>query len=229
MRVWGIVLAAGAGERFGARKQFALLGGEPLVVHALRAAAASCEGVTLVLPGPVREDGWGALGASAVVAGAATRAGSVRAGLAAVPPDADIVVTHDAAHPLASGPLFRRVVGGVRDGAAAAVPVLAAVEVVKRVERGHIRASVGREGLGLAQMPMAFRTEVLRHAHAGGSVTGAIEDSALVEALHYEIAAVDGEATNVHVTTPADLRVAEALLGLVHLLPRPEHTRPPSG
>ena len=92
-----------------------------------------------------------------MVAGGATRADSVRAGLAAVPEDADIIVVHDAARPLATSSLFAAVVDAVRsEGADAAIPVLPVADTVKRVEGATVRSTVDRDGLVAVQTPQAF-------------------------------------------------------------------------
>src|SRR5262245_48464005 len=103
-RVWAIVVAGGRGERFGEAKQFLPLGDGRLVDHAVTAAATACAAVVVVLPAGTAWDGPPVAG---TVTGGATRAASVRAGLAAVPADAEIVVVHDAARPLAPPALFR--------------------------------------------------------------------------------------------------------------------------
>src|SRR5437899_995842 len=107
MTVWVVVVAAGAGERFGTLKQYEHLGDRRVLDWALASARAVADGIVLVVP-PDRADAAEA-GADAVVVGGATRAGSVRAGLAAVPGDAEILVVHDAARPLASAGLFEEV------------------------------------------------------------------------------------------------------------------------
>lgn len=123
--VWAIVVAGGSGTRFGGAKQFEDLAGRRVLDWAVAAARSVCDGVVTVLPADRLEAG--------ARAGGASRSASVRAGLAAVPAAAEIVVVHDAARPLAGGELFERVVAAVRDGAAAAVPVLAITDTVKRL------------------------------------------------------------------------------------------------
>ena len=108
MSTWAIVVAAGAGERFGERKQFERLGPDRVVDWALRAAAEHCDGVVLVVPADTA-DAHVAPGADAVVAGGATRSASVRAGLAALPSGAAVVVVHDAARPVPVDEVWRRV------------------------------------------------------------------------------------------------------------------------
>ncbi|MCM3884013.1 IspD/TarI family cytidylyltransferase [Frankia sp. R82] len=216
--VWTIVLAAGGGTRFGGRKQFFHLGGEPLVAHPVLASWPASDGIVVVLPdGP----GWVAPPGVRVVSGGATRAESVRAGLAAVPRDTAIIVITDAAHPLASAELYRRVVAEVRAGADAAVPGLPLTEVVKAVqpEPGGALvagASLVRETHRLVQTPHAFRAELLRAVHAGAPE--AVEDSAMVAAAGGRIVVVAGEPANIHVTTPDELAMARLLLTHVRTL-----------
>src|SRR5690606_18734791 len=119
-RVWAIVVAAGAGRRFGGHKQYEPLAGRRVVDWSLEAARAAADGVVLVVAAGRAGDAEPA--ADAVVAGADTRSGSVRAGLAAVPADAEVIVVHDGARPLAGADLFAAVVRAVREGADAAVP-----------------------------------------------------------------------------------------------------------
>jgi 2-C-methyl-D-erythritol 4-phosphate cytidylyltransferase / 2-C-methyl-D-erythritol 2,4-cyclodiphosphate synthase len=150
-------------------------------------------------------------GADEVVAGGETRSASVRAGLAAVPPDTDVVVVHDAARPLASSRLFRSVVDAVHAGADGAVPGLPLVDTVKRLGRGgEMGDTVDRSELVRVQTPQAFRADVLRRAHAGGAE--ASDDAALVERLGGRVVVVPGEEANAKLTEAGDLAAAEARL-----------------
>ncbi|HEV2993655.1 MAG TPA: 2-C-methyl-D-erythritol 4-phosphate cytidylyltransferase [Acidimicrobiia bacterium] len=203
-----IVVAAGGGTRFGAPKQFAHLDGTRLVDRAVAVASAACDTVILVLPAAHR---WDGPPVAAVVAGGATRADSVRAGLAAVPVGADIVVVHDAARPLATKALFTAVVAAVRDGADAAVPGVALADTVKRVEGDRVVETLPRAQLVAVQTPQAFRAAALGAAHAGGA--DATDDAALVEAAGGTVVVVPGDPANLKVTTTGDLAVAATLLG----------------
>ena len=114
VRTWAIVVAAGGGVRFGGAKQFASLGDSSVLDLAVDVARSACDGVVVVLP---PESTWQAPAGVQSAAGGATRSDSVRAGLAHVPDDVDIVVVHDAARPLASRRLFELVVAAVAGGA----------------------------------------------------------------------------------------------------------------
>jgi 2-C-methyl-D-erythritol 4-phosphate cytidylyltransferase len=210
--VWVVVVAAGSGRRFGAPKQFAQLGGRPLVQWALESARAVADGVVLVVPAgdpPDRGSPVARHGADVVVVGGDSRAASVRCGLAAVPASADVLVVHDGARPLASPALFRAVVAAVTDGADAAVPGLAVVDTLKRVDDGAVTATVARDGIVSVQTPQAFRADVLRRAHVDASE--ATDDAGLVESLGATVRVVPGDPRNIKVTTAADLEVAQAL------------------
>jgi 2-C-methyl-D-erythritol 4-phosphate cytidylyltransferase len=202
-----IVVAAGSGERFGAPKQFLPLGAARVVDHAIAAAATACDDVILVLPAGHR---WDGAAVTATVTGGATRAESVRAGLAAVPPDADVIVVHDAARPLATAALFAAVIDAVRAGADAAVPAVAVTDTVKRVDGDRVLDTPPRDTLVAVQTPQAFRAATLRAAHADGG--DATDDAALVEAAGGTVVTVPGDPRNLKVTTTTDLAVAAALL-----------------
>jgi len=206
-RVWAVIVAAGFGERFGGPKQFAELGGARLVDHAVATATAACDAVVLVVPDAAD---WQGADVAGLVTGGDTRAGSVRAGLAAVPASAEIVVVHDAARPLATADLFAAVIAAVRDGADGAVPGLAVTDTLKRVDDVRVTATVDRLGLVAVQTPQAFAAGILRAAHASGAE--ATDDAALVEALGGTVVVVPGDPRNLKVTGPADLMVATALL-----------------
>ena len=209
--VWAVVVAAGGGSRFGAHKQFASLGGRPVVAWSVVSARSVADGVVVVLPegDPGIAGGERLHGADLGVAGGATRAASVRAGLAAWPVDVDIVVVHDGVRPLASPALFRAVVEKVRAGADAVVPALPVVDTLKQVSGDTVTGAVARAGVVSVQTPQAFRVEVLRRAHEGGP--DATDDAALVEALGATVRVVPGDPRNLKVTTPADLEIAQAL------------------
>ena len=209
---YAIVVAGGSGSRFGdaVPKQFLELGGRRLIDWALAAAGAACTGVVAVVPA-AHLDATLAAGVTAV-AGGPTRSASVRAGLAAVPADAAVIVVHDAARPLADPALFERVVAAVRDGADGAVPGVRIADTIKRVDPsgGRVVETLDRSILRAIQTPQAFAAEVLRRAHAGGG--DATDDAALVEAAGGRVVVVEGDPANLKVTEPDDLVRAENLL-----------------
>jgi 2-C-methyl-D-erythritol 4-phosphate cytidylyltransferase/2-C-methyl-D-erythritol 2,4-cyclodiphosphate synthase len=206
--VAAIVVAAGDGVRFGARKQFAVLEGRTVAARAVEAARSVAVTVVLVAPSDACDD---AHGADLVVAGGATRSASVRAGLEAIDPSTLVVVVHDAARPLASPQLFGAVVAALDSGddIVAVVPGIGISDTVKRLDAtGRVESTLVRDHLITVQTPQAFVAHVLRAAHASGAE--GTDDASLVEALGGKVAVVEGELTNLKLTDAADLEVARA-------------------
>ena len=209
VHVIGIVLAAGSGERFGGAKQYALLRGERLVDRAIRTVTQACGPPILVLPDV---GGWSGPPTAAVVVGGSTRTESVRNAMAAVPEEAEAIVVHDVARPLASAMGMAALVAAVDAGADAAVPVWDLPDTVKqqRGDDGGLR-HVGREGYVVAQSPMAFRAAALRQVFATYD-TVPIEESIAVERLGGTVVGVPGDRWSPHVVEPRDLEMVARLL-----------------
>jgi 2-C-methyl-D-erythritol 4-phosphate cytidylyltransferase len=212
--VWAVVVAAGGGSRFGGLKQFEDLGGRAVVDWSVEAARSVADGVVLVLSDEVATDpSTDSYGADIIAIGGANRSASVAAGVRAVPAEAEVIVVHDGARPLASGALFRSVVSAVRAGADGAVPGLALADTVKQVDDGAtVMSTVERRGLVAVQTPQAFRADLLRQAHEAGFE--ATDDAGLVEAQGATVRVVPGDPRNLKVTTPADLDMARVLAGV---------------
>ncbi len=170
---------------------------------ALAAAAAHSDGVVLVVPADLAQEPEP--GVDAVVAGGETRSGSVRAGLAAVPGDAEVVVVHDAARPVPCPAVWDAVLTAVAEGADAAVPGIPVTDTLRSLDGGL----VDRSRVVAVQTPQAFRAGALRGAHAGGGE--ATDDASLVEAAGGRVVVVDGDPRNLKITTPVDLALAELL------------------
>ena len=195
-QIWTIVVGGGSGRRFGATKQYEVLGDVRVIDRSAAVAREVSDGIVLVVP-PEDADREGA------VAGGATRSESVRAGLAAIPDDATIICVHDAARPLASADLYRRAIAAVLDGADAAIPAIAVADTIKVVADGVVVSTPDRSSLVAVQTPQAFRASVLREAHERGG--DATDDAALVESLGGVVVVVDGDARNRKITVPDDL------------------------
>ena len=204
--VWSVVVAAGSGARFGGDQQAADLAGQPVVVRSVRAAASVSDWVVVVVAANRRSAVVDLLagldGVEAVVDGGSTWSASVRCGLAAVPADAEVVLVHDGARPLATPDLFRRVVGAVCLGAEAVVPGIPVADSLRSAE-GRV---IERDGVITVQTPQGFAAEVLRRAHADGGE--ASDDATLVEAAGATVVVVEGEPANLKVTRPIDLALA---------------------
>jgi 2-C-methyl-D-erythritol 4-phosphate cytidylyltransferase len=209
MSVAAVVVAAGQGQRFGGPKQFAILNHDTVTAHSVRAARSVAERVVLVVPPNYQGNGEGA---DVVVVGGATRAASVRAGLEECG-DAEVIVVHDAARPMATPSLFASVVDAVQSGADGAIPGLPIADTVKRIRHDGasmvVDGTVEREELMTVQTPQAFARDALVRAHASGG--DATDDAALVEANGGRVVVVAGEVDNVKITVPGDLSRAASI------------------
>jgi 2-C-methyl-D-erythritol 4-phosphate cytidylyltransferase len=212
-QVWAIVVAGGSGQRFGRLKQFAMLADRPVAQWSVEACRSVSSGVILVVPEGCED--LGDCGADRVITGGASRSASVRCGLTAVPDQAEVIVVHDAARPLASGALFDAVIAAVSGPGAeaeAAVCAVAVSDTIKQVDHGYVMTTLPRADLVAVQTPQAFRAELLRRAHASGFE--ATDDAALVEKLGVPVRVVPGDLRNLKITTADDLLAAERLIGV---------------
>ncbi len=217
-----VLLAAGASQRYGgsASKVLRHLAGKPVIVRALAPFLVGVEHMTLVIAGrPVDRAALKRLFPRArLVDGGATRAASLARAVASLPKGIEIVLIHEAARPLASAEVVRRVLTAARrDGAAAPViPVLDPLHHVGRDVQGRTRLedTLDRSRLGAAQTPIGVRADLLRQAliAAQKAKWEPTDDVALLQRADVPVTAVRGEAKNLRVTTPEDLELAEALL-----------------
>jgi 2-C-methyl-D-erythritol 4-phosphate cytidylyltransferase len=219
--VAAIVPAAGSGERLGAGvpKAMALLGGEPVLAHAVRGLVAEPRVGLVVLACPDGLEASMAAVAAEVaggvpvvaVTGGATRAGSVRRALDVVPETFAVVLVHDAARCLVPMEVVAAVVDAVLDGASAVVPGLPVVDTIRAVDADGRSRTLDRATLRAVQTPQGFPAAVLRRAHGAGD-PGATDDAGMVEALGLPVTLVPGHPRAFKVTTPLDLLLAEALV-----------------
>jgi 2-C-methyl-D-erythritol 4-phosphate cytidylyltransferase/2-C-methyl-D-erythritol 2,4-cyclodiphosphate synthase len=152
-----------------------------------------------------------------IVDGGTRRQDSVAKAYAQVSKSASIIVIHDAARPFATADLFTRVIDAAAKGGAA-IAALQASDTVKEATAAPglkiIARTIARESIYLAQTPQAFSRAVLEDALARGrqSIGSATDEAALAEEAGHSVRLVDGESTNIKITTPHDLHVSEALL-----------------
>lgn len=217
-----MVPAAGRGERLGpgAPKALRELSGSPMLVHAVKALAASplVDLVVVAAPAESVEQVRSLLGGSeigaelAVVAGGETRPESVARALINLPHDVDVVLVHDAARPLVPVEVVSSVAAAVREGHPAVIPVLPMVDTIRSVDAaGSITGTVPRDQLRAVQTPQGFQRSVLQRAHAevDDSVT---DDAGMVESLGIPLHAVEGHEESFKVTRPMDIVLAEAVI-----------------
>lgn len=223
MTYFALVPAAGGGARMGdaCPKQYFPLGGQPLIRHALQVLTAvpAIERVFVVLaPDDARWDSfdWSDLVPRLTVlrCGGATRAASVTGGLRAMREfvaAGDWVLVHDAARCCLTRSHVEKLIAEVGDdpvGGMLAVPV---ADTLKRARDGtRVAATVPREGLWQAQTPQMFRHGMLLDAlETAPAVT---DEASAIEALGLHPRLVEADATNLKVTYPLDLQLAEWIL-----------------
>lgn len=208
-----IIVAAGRGSRMGGElpKQWQMLAGKPVLAHTL-AAFAGLPVVLVIHPEDRERAEAMALPPDVrLVEGAATRDGSVLAGLRALEGTGVAkVLIHDGARPLVSRALIDRLVAalGTHAGAAPALPV---TDALWRGEAGLVAGTVDRSGLFRAQTPQAFRFAPILAAHLAHP-GGAADDVEVAQAAGLDVAIVEGEETNLKLTFPGDFTRAEAIL-----------------
>jgi 2-C-methyl-D-erythritol 4-phosphate cytidylyltransferase/2-C-methyl-D-erythritol 2,4-cyclodiphosphate synthase len=215
MKIAAILVAAGAGTRFGGAtpKQLLLLHGKPVLRHA---AEALLDHIDLLQPvGDAALIGQALAGIPhlPIVPGGAERQDSVRAGLEALQPHApDIVLVHDAARPIIPPGTVEAVLAALNNHAGA-IPALAVSDTLKRAADNRITETVPRTNLFRAQTPQGFRYPVLLRLHQAAAAAAATDDAALLEAAGLQVALVPGAEQNIKLTLPADFARLEHLLG----------------
>ncbi|MER7819236.1 2-C-methyl-D-erythritol 4-phosphate cytidylyltransferase [Streptomyces sp. NPDC096153] len=227
-----VIPAAGRGVRLGpgAPKALRALNGTPMLIHAVRAMAASraVSLVVVVAPPDGAPEVKNLLDAHAlpertdylVVPGGDTRQESVRLGLEALPETVGTVLVHDAARPLVPVDTVDAVIAAVLDGAPAVVPALPLADTVKEVEPREkgtpepVVATPERARLRAVQTPQGFDRDTLVRAHETVAVSGegATDDAGMVERLGAPVVVVPGHEEAFKVTRPLDLVLAEAVL-----------------
>jgi 2-C-methyl-D-erythritol 4-phosphate cytidylyltransferase len=223
--VYALIVAGGKGTRFGGPtpKQYLALAGEPMLVRTLRVFE-TCEVIdTIVVTVPasdvsfVRDSLLAAAGLRKkilVAAGGLRRQDSVFSGLASIPEDDSLVAIHDAVRPLVSCGCITACVEAARLHGACTAAIPAMDTLKQATAAGTIAATLPREQVWLAQTPQAFRTGIIRAAHADArrSQIQGTDDAFLVERMGAAVHLVPGSPRNFKITTAEDLALAETLL-----------------
>jgi 2-C-methyl-D-erythritol 4-phosphate cytidylyltransferase/2-C-methyl-D-erythritol 2,4-cyclodiphosphate synthase len=218
-----IVVAAGSGSRLGAElpKAFVALGGSSIVQRALESVFGMTEAAQVVVVVPVaqvalaqdqvRTVAGAAVEYASVVAGGATRQSSVAAGLAALWPDVGVVLVHDAARPFTPTALFEAVVARVRASGQGVIPGLPVSDTLKRTDDDVALETVDRSVLSAIQTPQGFPRVELTAAYAAAT-QNYTDDAAVFAAAGHTVRVIQGDALAFKITTPWDLRRAQALV-----------------
>jgi len=222
MFVTAIIAAGGRGLRFGggSPKQLVEVGGRAILERSVAAFLAhpAVNEVVVALPQSLTDAPppylRGAGKPLRIVSGGARRQDSVANAFRAADAASDVIVIHDAARPFASADLIARTIAAAAESGAA-VAAVQACDTVKRTDDGaadpgrYVRETIARETIYLAQTPQAFRRDVLDDALA--QTVDATDEATLAERAGHAVRIVEGEASNLKITTRADLVLAEAI------------------
>ncbi len=217
-RVTAIIVAAGEGDRFGSAKQFSLLKGKTVLDWSLEKFERSeaIDDIILVLnhlhPGGEYLDKYRKI--TSIARGGEKRQESVFAGLLNVDESrSEVVLVHDGARPLVENSLIQRIVAKTREKKAA-VPVIPLEDTIKRVEKQKILGTEDRNRLFRTQTPQGFSYSVLKRAFQKAMEDGyhGTDEASLVERTGTPVFVVPGDRRNIKITTPEDLKIAEALI-----------------
>ena len=228
LNIYGILLAAGKGTRMmcathSIPKQFLELNGLPLYMHSVRTMAAlpDLRGFIVVVPYGEMERCRRELAAAAfalpwtLAPGGERRQDSVANALDELQkwaPEASAVLIHDTARPFASARLMSTVADALHAGAEAVIPGIAVVDTIKECEQGFVSRTPDRSTLRAVQTPQGFLLQSLRRAHvlAREQNWDVTDDAMLLERCARPVRIVEGEASNVKITNPEDLRLLTA-------------------
>ena len=205
-----LIPAAGSGERFGAPipKALVQLNGRTLIEHALLNLGPIASQIIVAAPAGYEEKFREILGdAVTVVTGGSTRTKSVKIALESIDSEIEFVLVHDAARPLASGELGKRVIAALAAGDVAVIPALNVADTIKEVDAAnYVVSTPNRERLRAVQTPQGFARETLVKAHMQN--IEATDDGALVEAMRGKVKLIEGEIRALKITNPEDLASA---------------------
>jgi 2-C-methyl-D-erythritol 4-phosphate cytidylyltransferase len=216
---YAVIVAGGSGQRMGTAvsKQFLELAGKPVLYWSIRAFQDALPDVHIILVLPPTQISMAQIVLQAfpdridlsIVAGGDTRYASVSNGLAEVPEDA-IVLVHDGARPLVSPELIKRCYqGALQQGSA--IPVIPVADSIRQEDDNSSRA-ISRERLRIVQTPQAFDAALLQEAFEQPYEAAFTDEATVVEKTGLKVHLVAGERSNLKITMPDDMIIAEALL-----------------
>jgi len=220
IKIGVIIVAGGIGTRMGGTipKQFAIVGGEPILVRTINtfARAFPTAKIIVVLPA-AQTDFWRNLAARfkvarhSVVEGGAERFHSVKNGIEALSDAADLIAIHDGVRPFASAEMIRRTAKCAAENGTA-VPVAKPVDSF-RVITGLEGESepIDRSALRIVQTPQIFRADLLRAAYDVEYDPAFTDDASVVERAGFAVTLCEGERSNIKITTREDMIYAEAI------------------
>ncbi|WP_187262898.1 2-C-methyl-D-erythritol 4-phosphate cytidylyltransferase [Pontibacter beigongshangensis] len=218
---YAIIVAGGTGSRMQRElpKQFLEIGGKPVLMHTLERFFAYSPEVRLIAVLPENQiEAWRELCRKhqfrlfhVVVAGGATRFGSVRNGLGMVLEEEALVAVHDGVRPFTATAIIQEAYAKAAAYGNAIVAV-SPKDSIRQLMAGEGSKAVPRTEYRLVQTPQTFKASLLRKAYEQAEQPDFTDDASVVEQLGEQIVLVEGSYRNIKITTPEDLVLAEALL-----------------
>ena len=215
-----VIVAAGSASRMGGiDKVMAPIGGEPMIVHTVRAFQ-NCDAIKQIivvtrqdLIVPIMDLCHEFDKVLAVIVGGSSRQESVEIGLGALSSDMKLVAVQDGARPLITDAVIDRTVRAAHTYGAAA-PAVPVKDTIKEVRGGIVMSTPNRSALRAVQTPQVFDLDLLKGALKKAKDDGAevTDDCSAVERMGMSVKIVEGDERNIKVTTPLDLKIAEILL-----------------
>ena len=217
-----IIVAGGKGQRMGSSvpKQFLLLCGKPVLMHPIEAFHSYSTSLEIILVLPEEQqthwkelcEEYGFTTPHTVVSGGSTRFESSRNGISAIPDDADGVVgIHDGVRPLVSAAVIDRCYESARENYAA-IPVMPLTDTLRFVGESGCGRNVLRSDYVIVQTPQVFDIALAKRAFSLPYKESFTDDASVVEDLGCQVSVVEGCRENIKLTTPFDMKVAEAIL-----------------
>lgn len=217
-----IIVAGGKGQRMGSSvpKQFLLLCGKPVLMHTIEAFHSYSTSLEIILVLPEEQqthwkelcEEYGFTTPHTVVSGGSTRFESSRNGISAIPDDADGVVgIHDGVRPLVSAAVIDRCYESARENYAA-IPVMPLTDTLRFVGESGCGRNVLRSDYVIVQTPQVFDIALAKRAFSLPYKESFTDDASVVEDLGCQVSVVEGCHENIKLTTPFDMKVAEAIL-----------------
>ena len=217
-----IIVAGGKGQRMGSSvpKQFMLLCGKPVLMHTIEAFHSYSTSLEIILVLPEEQqthwkelcEEYGFTTPHTVVSGGSTRFESSRNGISVIPDDADGVVgIHDGVRPLVSAAVIDRCYESARENYAT-IPVMPLTDTLRFVGESGCGRNVLRSDYVIVQTPQVFDIALAKRAFSLPYKESFTDDASVVEDLGCQVSVVEGCRENIKLTTPFDMKVAEAIL-----------------
>ncbi len=214
-----IIVAGGSGSRMGGTlpKQFAFVGGEPILVRTINSFAAAIPSAKIIVVLPASQiDFWRNLSARfrvarhSVVEGGKERFYSVLNGITAMSDAVDLIAVHDGVRPFASKELILRAVECAAQNGSA-IPVVVPVDSLRVASEDGTSTPIDRSTLRAVQTPQIFDAATLRAAYDTPFRQSFTDDASVVEQMGERVSLCEGERYNIKITTPEDMVIAEAI------------------